>query len=149
MSKKLVTCFSASGVTTARAKELAATAGVDFAPIEPAVKYTAEDLEWRDKTSRSTVEMQDPASRPEMAGKVDVSGYDVIYIGFPIWWGVAPHIIKTFIDSVDLSGKSVVIFATSGGTGVRKAVEDLQKTYPQMKIAGSALLNSTVTADIL
>ena len=149
MSKKLVTCFSAGGVTAGKAKELAAAAGADFKEIRPAVKYQPADLDWRDKSSRSTVEMQDPSARPEMAEKIDVSGYDVVYIGFPIWWGVAPRIINTFIESVDLSGKSVVIFATSGGSGIENAVSELKKTYPQMKVAGSRLLNGGVSGDIL
>ena len=126
--KKLVAYFSASGVTEKAAKQLAAIAGADLHEIAPAQVYTKEDLDWTNKQSRSTLEMTDPASRPELAEKkTDLSAYDVVYIGFPIWWGVAPHAVNTFIESNDLSGKKLVIFATSGGNGLAYAVDSLKK----------------------
>lgn len=149
--KKLITYFSASfGNTKTRAEELAMVTGADLKEIKPAAAYTQKDLDWRDKHSRSTVEMQDPSSRPDIVdGKVDLSGYDQVYIGFPIWWGVAPREINTFIEQNDFGTKQVVIFATSGGSGVDNAVRELQKTYPQLDIIGGKLLNSKVTKDIV
>ena len=149
MSDKLVAYYSASGVTAKTAKELAAVTGADIFSIEPVQKYTTADLNWMDKKSRSTVEMKDPSSRPKMKETRDLTGYDTIYIGFPIWWGEAPRIINTFLDSADFSGKTIMLFATSGGSGISKAVDALKKTYPQLNIAGGKLLNGKVTGDIL
>ena len=149
MSKKLVAYFSASGVTAGKAKELADKAGADLFAIEPTQAYTREDLDWKNKQSRSTLEMTDASSRPALRQMADLAGYDTVYIGFPIWWGVAPHIINTFIESGDFTGKKIMIFATSGGSGISKAVDELRKTYPQLKIAGGKLLNEKVTGDIL
>ena len=148
--KKLVAYFSASGVTEKAAKQLAAIAGADLHEIAPAQVYTKEDLDWTNKQSRSTLEMTDPASRPELAEKkTDLSVYDVVYIGFPIWWGVAPHAVNTFIESNDLSGKKLVIFATSGGSGLAYAVDSLKKQYPGLAIQSGKLLNGNVTEDLL
>ena len=148
--KKLVAYFSASGVTEKAAKQLAAIAGADLHEIAPAQVYTKEDLDWTNKQSRSTLEMTDPASRPELAEKkTDLSAYDVVYIGFPIWWGVAPHAVNTFIESNDLSGKKLVIFATSGGSGLAYAVDSLKKQYPGLPIQSGKLLNGNVTEDLL
>ncbi len=148
--KKLVAYFSASGVTEKAAKQLAAIAGADLHEIAPAQVYTKEDLDWTNKQSRSTLEMTDPASRPELAEKkTDLSAYDVVYIGFPIWWGVAPHAVNTFIESNDLSGKKLVIFATSGGSGLAYAVDSLKKQYPVLAIQSGKLLNGNVTEDLL
>ncbi len=148
--KKLVAYFSASGVTEKAAKQLAAIAGADLHEIAPAQVYTKEDLDWTNKQSRSTLEMTDPASRPELAEKkTDLSAYDVVYIGFPIWWGVAPHAVNTFIESNDLSGKKLVIFATSGGSGLAYAVDSLKKQYPGLAIQSGKLLNGNVTEDLL
>ena len=148
--KKLVAYFSASGVTEKAAKQLAAIAGADLHEIAPAQVYTKEDLDWTNKQSRSTLEMTDPASRPELAEKkTDLSAYDVVYIGFPIWWGVAPHAGNTFIESNDLSGKKLVIFATSGGSGLAYAVDSLKKQYPGLAIQSGKLLNGNVTEDLL
>lgn len=148
--KKLVAYFSASGVTEKAAKQLAAIAGADLHEIAPAQVYTKEDLDWTNKQSRSTLEMTDPASRPELAEKkTDLSAYDVVYIGFPIWWGVAPHAVNTFIESNDLSGKKLVIFATSGGSGLAYAVDSLKKQYPGLAIQSGNLLNGNVTEDLL
>ena len=117
--KKLVTWFSAGGVTAKKAKALAKAAGADLQEIAPKEKYTGADLDWTNKNSRCSRENADPTSRPALAEeKTDLSAYDVIYIGFPIWWGVAPRIINTFIESNDLAGKKIVLFATSGGTGI-------------------------------
>ena len=148
--KKLVAYFSASGVTEKAAKQLAAIAGADLHEIAPAQVYTKEDLDWTNKQSRSTLEMTDPASRPELAEKkTDLSAYDVVYIGFPFWWGVAPHAVNTFIESNDLSGKKLVIFATSGGSGLAYAVDSLKKQYPGLAIQSGKLLNGNVTEDLL
>ena len=149
MSRKLTAYFSASGTTAQRAKELAAVSGADLFAIEPVQAYTQADLDWRDKKSRSTLEMNDAYSRPEMKKTIDVSGYDMVYIGFPIWWGVAPRIINTFIESADFSGKKIMLFATSGGSGIEYAVNAMKKTYPQLNIIGGKLLNGSVKEDIL
>lgn len=148
--KKLVAYFSASGVTEKAAKQLAAIAGADLHEIVPAQAYTKEDLDWTNKQSRSTLEMTNPASRPELAEKkTDLSAYDVVYIGFPIWWGVAPHAVNTFIESNDLNGKKLVIFATSGGSGLAHAVDSLKQQYPGLAIQSGKLLNGNVTEDLL
>lgn len=147
---KLVAYFSAGGVTAKKAAELAKAVGADLYEIAPETSYTPEDLDWKNKKSRSTIEMQDPSSRPALKeAKKDISTYDTIYIGFPIWWGVAPRVINTFIDNNDLKGKKIAIFATSGGSGIDYAVKDMKKTYPDLDIAGSRLLNGDVDGDIL
>ena len=126
MSKKLVAFFSASGVTANAAKILAEAAGADIYEIKPEVPYTKADLDWMDKSSRSTIEMQDKSSRPAIADKnADISAYDTIFVGFPIWWYIAPTIINTFLESYDFSGKTIILFATSGGSGFRKTVDNL------------------------
>ena len=127
MSKKLVAYFSASGVTAKAAKNLAEAAGADLFEIKPEVPYTQADLDWHDKNSRSSVEMRDSKSRPQIAaGDAKVADYDVIFVGFPIWWYVAPTIINTFLESYDFAGKTIILFATSGGSGFGKAVEGLK-----------------------
>lgn len=127
MSKKLVAYFSAGGNTAALAKKLAAAAGADLFEIEPAVRYTAQDLDWMNKQSRSSVEMSDHSSRPAIAGtKSDLSEYDTVYVGFPVWWYIAPTIINTFLESGDFSGKRIILFATSGGSGFGKAADNLR-----------------------
>ena len=119
MSKALVAYFSASGVTKKLAQTLAEAIGADLFEIEPKVPYTRADLNWMDKQSRSTIEMQNPASRPELAGTCkSIADYDTVFVGFPIWWYVAPTIVNTFLESCDLTGKTVVPFATSGGSGM-------------------------------
>lgn len=148
--KKLVAYYSASGVTARKAKDLASEVGADVYEIVPAQKYTSADLDWTNRKSRSTLEMRDPSSRPELAEKTtELSGYDTVYIGFPIWWGVAPRVINTFIENNDLAGKKIGIFATSGGTGISAAIKDLQKKYPDLDIRGGKLLNGSVKGDIL
>ena len=117
MSKTLVAYFSASGTTAQVAKELAQAVGADIYEIKPAVPYTQEDLNWMDKKSRSSVEMNDRSSRPALADQdADIAAYDTILLGFPIWWYVAPTIINSFLESYDFSGKKIVLFATSGGS---------------------------------
>lgn len=148
--KKLVAYFSASGVTRRKSEALAKVIGADLHEIAPAESYTDADLDWTNKRSRSTVEMQNPSSRPALKEpKTDLSAYDTVYIGFPIWWGVAPHAVNTFIESNDLAGKQLVIFATSGGSGLSPAVHDLQKRYPTLQIVSGKLLNGSVTGDLI
>ena len=132
MSKKsLVAYFSCSGVTKKTAELLSDVAGADLFEIRPEVPYTRADLDWMDKKSRSTVEMNDPSSRPAIADKVEhMEQYDIIYVGFPIWWYVAPTIINTFLESYDFSGKTVIPFATSGGSGMGKTEEVLHALCP-------------------
>lgn len=147
--KKLVTYFSASGVTAEKAQALAKIIGADIHEIAPAERYTVEDLNWTNKKSRSSVEMKDAASRPALLEKTtDLAGYDTVYIGFPIWWYTAPHIINSFIESSDLTGKRIVLFATSGGSNIKKAMEDLRQAYPQLNIVGGKMLNGAVSGDI-
>ena len=140
MSKKLVAYFSASGVTAKVAETLAEAIGADIFEIEPKVPDTEADLNWMDKKARSTIEMSDPASRPEIAAKRDnMKDYDTIFVGFPIWWYVAPTIINTFLESYDLTGKTIIPFATSGGSDIGKTNERLT---PSCK--GAKLLNGKV-----
>ncbi len=148
--KKLVAYFSASGVTRRKSEALAKVIGADLHEIAPVESYTDADLDWTNKRSRSTVEMQDPSSRPALKEpKTDLSAYDTVYIGFPIWWGVAPHAVNTFIESNDLAGKQLVIFATSGGSGLSPAVHDLQKRYSSLQIVSGKLLNGSVTGGLI
>ena len=131
MIRKLVAYFSASGVTAKVAENLSDALGADLFEIVPKVRYTKADLDWRDKTSRSTIEMNNPASRPEIESLRDnVADYDTIYVGFPIWWYVAPTIINTFLESYDLAGKTIIPFATSGGSGMGKTNEKLEPSCP-------------------
>ena len=133
MSKKLVTYFSASGVTAKVADMLADAVGADIYEIRPEVPYTKADLNWMDKKSRSTIEMNDKTIRPAIADKnAKVEQYDTIFLGFPIWWYVAPTIINTFLESYDFSGKKIILFATSGGSKFGKTVEELK-----VSVAGS------------
>jgi flavodoxin len=142
MSRKLVAYFSASGVTAKVAETFAKAAGADLYEIKPKVPYTSADLDWTNQKSRSSVEMNDPFSRPELADtSADVKTYDVIFVGFPIWWYTAPSIIKTFLETYDFGGKVVVPFATSGGSGLGKTAEDLQKIVPNAEVKSGKLLN--------
>lgn len=150
MSKKLVAYFSASGVTESAAKTLAKTIGADLYEIKPEIPYSNADLDWRDKNSRSSVEMNNPDSRPKIADKnANIGEYDTIFVGFPIWWYTAPTIIKTFLESYDFGGKTIVPFATSGGSGMGKTAEDLQKTVPLAKVKSGKMLNGRLSADKL
>lgn len=133
--KTLVAYFSASGQTAKLAKTLAGVTGGDLFEIAPETAYTAADLDWMDKKSRSTIEMKDPKSRPAIAGKVaDMAQYDTVFVGFPIWWYQAPRIIETFLESYDFSGKTVIPFATSGGSGMGKTNEKLAPSCPGAKL---------------
>ena len=147
MSKKLVAYFSASGVTAKVADLLADAVGADIHEIQPKVPYTEADLNWMDKNSRSSVEMADKTIRPEIApSNINIAEYDVIYLGFPIWWYVAPTIINTFLESHDFSGKKIILFATSGGSKFGKTVEELQVSVPaSCEIIEGKLLNGKQT----
>lgn len=147
--KTLVAYFSATGTTKGVAEKIAAASGAELFEIEPPVAYTDEDLDWRDKLSRSSVEMADKSSRPSIARKIShPERYDVIYIGFPIWWYTAPTIINSFIEENDLSGKTVKLFATSGGSDILRAVKDMEKSYPDINWAGGKLLNNSSPDEI-
>ena len=150
MAKTLVAYFSASGVTAKLAKTLAAAANADLFEIKPVTPYTSKDLDWMDKKSRSTIEMQDKSSRPEMAEKLaDCTPYATVFVGFPIWWYEAPHIIETFLESCDLSGKTVVPFGTSGGSSMGKTAKILELSCPGAKVLeGKVLRASSSEADL-
>ena len=142
MSKKLVAYFSASGTTKEAAERLAKVAGADLFEIKPTLPYTSADLNWMDKKSRSSVEMNDPDSRPEIAETMpNMADYDTVFIGFPIWWYVAPHIIHTFWESYDFDRKKLVPFATSGGSGMGRTVEELRKLCPNADWKAGKLVN--------
>ena len=142
MNKTLVTFFSASGITKKAAEKLAAVTGSDLYEIKPAVPYTRADLNWQDKHSRSSVEMNDPSSRPALADhEAEIAGYDRIFLGFPIWWYTAPRIIRTFLESYDFSGKTIILFATSGGSGLGRIAAELSSSCPGAKIVEGRLLN--------
>ncbi|MBE6711225.1 MAG: NAD(P)H-dependent oxidoreductase [Clostridia bacterium] len=151
MSKKLVTYFSASGVTAAAAKTLAEAANADLYEIRPAVPYTKADLNWMDKQSRSSVEMQNKTLRPAIADTdAAVAEYDVIFVGFPIWWYVAPTIINTFLEAYDFSGKTVVLFATSGGSGFGKTLDELKVSVSDTaNLVEGKLLNGKLSREDL
>lgn len=142
MSKKLVAYFSASGVTKAVAQRLAKAAGADLFEIKPEIPYTRADLDWTNKKSRSSVEMNNPDFRPEIAETAtNMDDYDTVFIGFPIWWYVAPTIINTFVESYDFSGKTIVPFATSGGSGMGKTVDVLKPLCPTANWKNGKMLN--------
>lgn len=142
MGKKLVAYFSASGVTKGVAERLAKAAGADLFEICPAVPYTNADLDWMDKKSRSSVEMNNAASRPEIAKTLpNMADYDTVFVGFPIWWYVAPRIIATFVESYDFAGKTMVPFATSGGSGMGKTLDELKKLCPGADWKAGRMLN--------
>lgn len=149
--KTLVAYFSCSGRTKAVAETLAEVVGADLVEIVPEIPYTGPDLDWRDKQSRSSVEMNDRASRPAIAGAhLNLADYEVVFVGFPIWWYLAPTIINTFLESYDFSGKTLVPFATSGGSGVGKTVEGLRGSVsPTAVIRAAKLLNGKPSKDEL
>ena len=149
--KKIVAYFSASGVTKAVAGNLAEAVNADLFEIIPETPYTKADLNWSNKKSRSSVEMQDPASRPPIANKIaNIKDYDVVFLGFPIWWYVAPSIINTFLESYDFSGKIIVPFCTSGSSGVGKTAEGLKARCPSsVKWRPAKLLNGRVSKEQL
>ena len=151
MSKKLVAYFSASGVTENAAKLLAEAAGADLYQIKPKVPYTKEDLNWMDKNARSTVEMRDKSSRPAIVDDdAKVGDYDVIFVGFPIWWYVAPTIINTFLEKYDFSGKTVILFATSGSSGFGETVANLKSSVSDTAVIKEGrILNGRQSVDAL
>lgn len=142
MTTSLVAYFSASGTTARVAETLARAASVDLFEIAPADPYTAADLDWTDRSSRSTKEMNDGANRPALAVDAPpLDGYDTIFVGFPIWWYVEPRIIDTFLESADFAGKTIVPFATSGGSGLGKAPERMASLTPGATVLPGKLLN--------
>ena len=144
MGKTLVAYFSASGVTAKAAEKIAEAIGADLYEIRPQLPYTAKDLDWMNRNSRSSVEMNDPASRPAIAQSLDnMAQYDTILVGFPIWWYVEPRIIDTFLESYDFSGKTMIPFATAGGSGIEKAQQSLQAHCPKAVWEKGQLLNRT------
>ncbi len=138
----LVAYFSATGTTAKAAQALAEAAGADLYEIKPAVPYTSADLNWMDKRSRSSVEMNDKRFRPALAdANAPVDGHNVVFLGFPIWWYTAPTIVNSFLEAYDFSGKTIVLFATSGGSGLGRAASDLQGSAPCAKIVDGRMLN--------
>ena len=150
MGKKLVAYFSVGGATKRAAEKLSAAVGAELFEICPLVPYTAADLDWRDAHSRSTVEMKDPASRPELARTcAQMDGYDTVFVGFPIWWYIAPTIVNTFLESCDLTGKTVVPFATSGGSGMGRTCEKLRASCPGARLTEGRLIHEGDTEEEL
>lgn len=143
MTKTLVAYFSASGITQRTAKNLAKAAEADIYEIKPAVPYTASDLNWLDKNSRSTMEMQDYTSRPEIIDDdAHIEDYDTIFLGFPIWWYIAPTIVNTFLEKYDFSNKRIILFATSGGSNFGKTAENIRLSVStSAKVIEGKLLN--------
>ena len=148
--KTLVACFSASGVTARLAKTLAGALSADLFEIKPKVPYTEADLDWMNKKSRTTLEMNDPNSRPEIVGVPEnIAEYDRVFVGFPIWWYVAPTIINTFLESCDLSGKTVIPFATSGVSDMGATNEKLAPSCPGAKLLPGRVFKSFEDEDTL
>lgn len=146
----LVAYFSATGTTAKAAKALATAVGGELYEIKPAVPYTSADLNWMDKGSRSSVEMKDAHSRPALADNdAPVAGHDVIFLGFPVWWYVAPTILNTFLEAYDFTGKTIVLFATSGGSGLGKSAAGLRPSAPGAKIMDGRMLNGRLNEDEL
>ncbi len=146
MSKVLVAYFSAGGVTEKVSKKLAGAIGADVYEIKPEVKYTKADLNWMNKKSRSSVEMNDKSIRPAMiSGDVDVSAFDTVCLGFPIWWYVAPTIINTFLEAYDFSGKKIILFATAGSSGFGNTAAELRPSAPDSEIIEADVLHGAMT----
>lgn len=146
MARTLVAYFSATGTTEGKARALAREKGADLFAITPADPYTPADLNWKDKASRSSREMDDAACRPALAGALpEMDGYDTVYVGFPIWWYVEPRVVDTFLDAVAptlaASGASVVPFATSGGSSIARAEQHLSALYPSLSWQPGSLLS--------
>ena len=150
MAKALVAYFSASGTTARLAERLAQATGADLFEIVPEVAYTAADIDWRNKRSRSSVEMEDRSSRPAIASRVaDMAAYDVVFVGFPIWWYREPSIIDTFMEAYDFAGKTVVPFATSGGSGIGSSGQNMAALAPGAKVVqGDRLASSTGAVEL-
>ncbi len=150
MSKIMVAYFSTSGNTEKAAKAIATAAKADLYEIKPAHGYSMMDLDWTNNQSRTSVEMNDDESRPPLASSDgDFSMYDTMYIGFPIWWYTAPHIICSFLEAYDFTGKNITFFATSGGGGIESAVTDLKRDYPELQILGGKLIHGVPEEDVL
>lgn len=150
MSKKLVAYFSASGTTAKVAKKMAEAIGADLFEIKPEKPYTGADLNWQNKNSRSSVEMNDRSSRPAIAVKVaDMPQYDVVFVGFPVWWYREPSIIDTFMESYDFTGKTVIPFATSGGSGLGDSAANMQKLAKGAKVVGGKRFSGNASAEEL
>lgn len=146
MSKKLVAYFSASGVTKGVAEKIAKSAGADIFEIVPAKPYTDADLDWMNADSRSSKEMKNKSYRPEISdSKLDISGYDTIYLGFPIWWYVAPTIVNTFLEKYDFSGKKIIVFATSGSSGMGNTISELKPSAPNAEWGKAERLTSGIS----
>lgn len=146
----LVAYFSATGATKTVAERLAKAIGADLFAIEPAVPYTSADLNWNNSRSRSSVEMQNEKSRPEMAAQPeDLTQYDTVFVGFPIWWYQAPRIVETFLESGDFSGKTIIPFATSGGSGMGKTAQILNKLCPDATVLTGKRFSSSVSESAL
>ncbi|MGN0331751.1 MAG: flavodoxin [Lachnospiraceae bacterium] len=149
MEKRLVAFFSASGTTKKVAEMIAETADADMYEITPKQLYTKADLNWMDKKSRSSVEMSDKKYRPEITDTdAHIDRYDEIFLGFPIWWYVAPTIINTFLESYDFSGKKIILFATSGGSGFGNTVKELIPSAPDANIIEGKILNNASKCDV-
>lgn len=150
MGRKLVAYFSTSGVTARVAEVLAETIGADLFSIEPSIPYTKEDLDWTNKKSRSSLEMNNPCSRPPIARKRDnMDVYGTIYVGFPIWWYVAPTIINTFLESYDMTGKTIIPFATSGGSDMGKTNEKLMASCNGARLLEGRVFMANVSREEL
>ena len=146
MGKTLVAYFSASGKTAKVAEKLAAKVGADLYEIKPTVKYTKADLNWMDRKSRSSIEMNDKSFRPEIiTGDVDVAPYDTIYLGFPIWWYVAPTIINTFLETYDFSGKKIILFATAGSSDFGNTTAELKPSAKDAEFIETKVLKGILT----
>ena len=148
MSKLLISYFSASGVTKGVAEKIATAVNGDLFEVEPVENYTDEDLDWRNKQSRSTIEMNNRSFRPPVLNKVqNINEYDKLIIGFPVWWYTAPTIINTFIEENNLEGKDVYVFVTSGGSGSEGSFKDLKNAYPNINFISSRRFNGTEAPD--
>lgn len=144
--RKLVAYFSVSGTTAKVAEALSEAIGADLYAIEPEVPYTKADLDWTDKNARSTIEMNDPSSRPAIAGKRDnMDDYDTVFVGFPIWWYTAPTVINTFLESYDLDNKTIIPFATSGGSGMGRTNEKLLPSCKGAKLLEGKVFKASVS----
>lgn len=150
MNSVLVAYFSASGITAKLAKKIAKVIGGDVHEIKPKVPYTSADLDWTDKNSRSSIEMNDKAFRPEIEDDfVDVAKYDTVFIGFPIWWYIAPTIVNTFLEKYDFSGKKIITFATSGGSGMGKSLDSLKSSCPNATFVNGKVFRANINKDEL
>lgn len=149
MKKRLVAYFSASGTTKKVAEIIADCAKADLYEITPKVSYTKADLDWMDKKSRSSIEMNDKKFRPKVVDKeIDINAYDEIILGFPIWWYVAPTIINSFLEQYNFSGKKIILFATSGGSGFGNAVRELQPSVPDSMITEGKIFNNVTKQEV-